>query len=375
MSDLGRLFGLCAAGPKPLENFTTTALAIAINHDQRPIFHALRRFDRTGHESSSFPVLDLFREPAVPLSISAEVQQTLWPSDDLRLGYLDLVLSVRDSRGVDAYIWVEVKVDAWESGDQISVYLAHAERRSPRPDVVTLGRTKVTELVPFVTWSDLVEAVESVSNPHYTWVSLREFLLEKKIVRPKVRSVPDDAKACIDVIVDVNRRIRHLWPAAGTGLAWVDGALRKAMEKVTRQELLATGGPIIYGLEKADGLWQWCLRFSVAKNSERVPLDGGTVIHAAETGGLSREWRRHPGRSEVLERTLPPGALTSHDDIVQWFDDGLRQLYDAGVLNSYLSGLEAKRAAAAAREAARKKSSGDSAGEPGAAEQPEGPED
>jgi hypothetical protein len=31
MSDLGQLFQLCGWGPKPLENFTTTALAIAIN--------------------------------------------------------------------------------------------------------------------------------------------------------------------------------------------------------------------------------------------------------------------------------------------------------------------------------------------------------
>ena len=33
-------------GPKPLENFTSTALAIAISHDQRPMVEALRRVNR-----------------------------------------------------------------------------------------------------------------------------------------------------------------------------------------------------------------------------------------------------------------------------------------------------------------------------------------
>ena len=208
MSDLGRLFRLSVAGPKPLENFTSTALAIAVRHDQRPMVKALGKVKRQRYKGGPCPVLDLFStERTARPSIGAEVQKTLFPVGELPIGYLDLVLSVRDTAGQDSAIWVEVKVDAWEHGDQIPVYLGHAERLSPKPDVITLGRTMITDKVPFLTWLDVVDAIESVSNPHYTWVSLREFLLEYRIARPRIRAKPVDAAACIDVIAEVNERI------------------------------------------------------------------------------------------------------------------------------------------------------------------------
>ncbi len=307
MSDLGRLFRLSQSEPKPLENFTTAALAIATHHDQRPLVEALKQVDRSGHETDSFPVLDLVgRSASEPVSVIADVQRTLFPSDTARIGYLDLVLIVKDLHGQESTIWVEVKVDAWESGDQIPVYLEHASRLSPKPDVITLGRTKISELVPFLEWADVVQAVESVSNPHYMWVSLREFLLEEKIVRPTVRSLPADSPACIDLIVDVNRRIRQLWPDAS--LAWMDGALRKSLQKNVHRELVAVGGPLVYGLALNDGVWQWCLRVSVAKNYERVRLDARRVLEDARQ--LAGDWTRYPDQPELLERRLQPGTLS-----------------------------------------------------------------
>jgi hypothetical protein len=345
MSDLGRLFRLSQSVPKPLENFTAAALAIAANHDQRPLVEAVKNVDRSGHETDSYPVLDLvLRSESNSVSVVADVQRTLFPSDTARIGYLDLALTVRNARGQESAIWVEVKVDAWESGDQIPVYLEHASGLSPKPDVITLGRTKISELVPFLEWADVVQAVESVSNPHYMWVGLREFLLEEKIVRPTVRSWPADAPACIDVIVDVNRRIRQLWP--GASLAWTDGTLRRALQKNVDRELIAVGGPLIYGLALTEGIWQWCLRVSVAKNYERVRLDARRVLEDARQ--LPGDWARYPDQPELLERRLQTGSLRSHDDIVKWFDDGLQQLHGAGVLNSYLSGLAEKRARKAA---------------------------
>jgi hypothetical protein len=350
MSDLGKLFRLSVAGLKPLENFTTAALAIAIDHDHRPIMLALRKVDRTGHEGSPFAALDAFATSTINgTSVRADTQKTLWPVEGSRLGYLDLVLSAKDAQERESVIWIEVMVDAWESADQIDVYLGHAGRLIPRPDVITLGRTKITDLVPFLRWSDVVDAIESVSNPHYTWVSLREFLVEEKIVRPKINSVPADAAACIDVIIAVNGRIRELWEGSGTSLAWADGNLRNSLAKVAEQELLAMGGPLVYGLARFDGLWQWCVRVTVAKNYERIRLDARQVLQDAESGKLPQDWIRQPDQPEVLERRLAPGSLNAHDDIVQWFDDGLRQLRDAGVVRSYLAGLAEKKAAAAVK--------------------------
>jgi hypothetical protein len=350
MSDLGRLFRLSATGPKPLENFTSTAVAIAINPDQRPMVEALRRVNRVGHETAVAPVLDLFSKPETTRPvIVADVQKTLWRDAELRMGYLDLVISVKDADSRESAIWVEVKVDAWESGDQIPVYLDHAARLSPKPDVITLGRTKITERVPFLIWRDVVDAVESVSNPHYTWVSLREFLLEEKIARPRMETMPSDVAACIDVIAEVNERIRVLWRGMGPNMAWVETPLRKMLAKISDAELVASAGPLIYGLVSIDGLWQWCLRVTVAKNYARVRLDPRQILDDAQR--LPDDWIRQPDHLEVLERILPAGVRTSHDEIAQWFDEGLRQLRDGNVLRSYFAGVNAKRAPAGPRAA------------------------
>ena len=76
MSDFGKLFRFRGApGLEPLENFTTVALSIAVDHDARPILQALRgvdwttapigsaaaekhlRRDRHGHHRNSGPAL------------------------------------------------------------------------------------------------------------------------------------------------------------------------------------------------------------------------------------------------------------------------------------------------------------------------------
>src|SRR4051794_23390178 len=105
MSDLGRLFRLSIAGLKPLENFTTAALAIAIKHDHRPIMLALRNVDRTGHEGLQFPALDAFATSTINgTSVTADLQKTLWPIEEIRLGYLDLVVSAKDRLERDSVI-------------------------------------------------------------------------------------------------------------------------------------------------------------------------------------------------------------------------------------------------------------------------------
>lgn len=355
MSDLGRLFRLSATGLKPLENFTTAALAIAIVRDPRPIKKALQAIDCTCQENEPHPALVAVKD-GLPsgTSIGADTQTTLWPVDGIGIGYLDLVLKLGNEQAPENSIWVEVKVDASESGNQLDVYGAHAARCSPGPAIITLARTQVRPHVPFLRWSDVVDAIDSIPDPHYTWLSLREFLLEERIVRPPVPTEPSNVEACIDVVVAVNRRVRERWPHGG--LAWaVEGALRSALlrSREAKQDLSAEAGPILHGFAFIEGAWQWRLAFSVARNYEKVPLDPRRVLSDAETGGLPEEWRRNPYQPEVLERRLQPGGLSSHDDIVRWFDDGLRQLHHAGVLNSYLSGYATRQAKAAQRATAK----------------------
>ena len=73
------------------------------------------------------------------------------------------------------------------------------------------------------------------------------------------------------------------------------------------------------------------------------------MVRDADVGGLPQDWVRHTDRFEVLERRLNQGTLKSHDEIVSWFDDGLRQLRDAKILDRYLAGMTTKEAAAMER--------------------------
>src|SRR5947208_918630 len=138
MSDLGRLFRLRGTpDQEPLENFTTLALAIAIGHDDRPIKEALLAVDWTCQGAAGSPPLTQVDVAAADIvTVTAETQVTLWPVAgivDTSLGYLDLVLHVLDAQQRQSTIWVEVKVDAWEHGNQLTNYRSHADQRSPAP--------------------------------------------------------------------------------------------------------------------------------------------------------------------------------------------------------------------------------------------------
>jgi hypothetical protein len=93
------------------------------------------------------------------------------------------VLRLHDVHGRQSDVWVEVKVDAAESGNQLAEYVRHAKQPkwSPTPLIITLGRSRISDKVPALKWSSILAGIESVSQPHYTWLSLREFLVEEKI--------------------------------------------------------------------------------------------------------------------------------------------------------------------------------------------------
>jgi hypothetical protein len=342
MSDLGRLFRLRSAPDlEPLENFTTVALAIAIGHDDRPIKQALREVDWTYDNAKGSQALATFAVADI-VSVTAETQRTLWANKDIPPGYLDLVLHVLDAQQRHSEIWFEVKVDAWEHGSQLENYKRHAALSPRSPTIITLARMRVSPLVPALKWLDIVDAVASVPNPHHTWLSLREFLLDEKIVRPPVPTEPADARACIDVIVDVNRRLAELWPNSGT-LVWREGTLRNSLERSfeAHRDLVTSGGPLRYGLMPAGERWEWGLVVTT-RNYQKVPLDAHEMLRDAEVGGLPQEWMRHTDRFEVLARRLSPGRPVSHDEIVAWFDEGLRQLHHAKVLDPFLAGLSTR---------------------------------
>jgi len=344
MSDLGQLFRLSTAGPKPLENFTTTALAIAVRHDHRPILEALRRLE--GTPSSLASTVSVPADDHRRIAVKADTQVALWRDDGTLGGYLDLVLTLTHLNK-SRTLWVEVKVDAWEHGEQIEFYLDRAEKLGPPPEVITLGRTQVTARVRHLTWRTVVDAIEAVSNPHYTWISLRDFLLEERIALARITSPLADGQACVELLVDANKLVRENWPGHGHGLVWQPGRLKAALLKQLQEhpdrDLLVPAGPIRYGILQRDGIWVWGISLSVARNFEGVKLDPKEVLHDIAAAGLPQEWEIYPDRPDILERTLAAGSLHSSEEILEWLGQGFRDLREGNVLRAFFAGLAAKR--------------------------------
>ena len=87
--------------------------------------------------------------------------------------------------------------------------------------------------------------------------------------------------------------------------------------------------------------WEWGLVVTT-RNSiyQKVALDAQRMLRDADVGGLPQDWLRQTDRFEVLERRrVTPVRLSSHDELVAWFDEGLRQLRDAKVLDQYFASL------------------------------------
>ena len=340
MSDLERLFRWRATQwMEPLENFTTEALAIAISHDFRPMKEALRQVDWS-HSADE-------EQPAEPISvdaivaIDADTQREL-PTESGRVRRLDLVLSLHRDGELPREVWIEVKVNAWVSGDQLEVYLEQAALRSPSPSVITLARTHISNKVPALKWAAVARAIETTHDAHSSWAALSEFLNEQHIASPPAPTHVD-AASCIEVIVEVNRGIERLWKT-NPKMTWRDGDLINAMKKADPTDLMAAVGPLWFGLKRKDHRWQWNLIVSTVKNFQKIPMDPNDLLQAADSGGLPDQWARHPESRDVLQLVAPfdDDRFIDRDEIVAWFDEGLRQLRDAGILESFMAGLRRK---------------------------------
>ncbi|MGE0816176.1 MAG: hypothetical protein AB7O28_10670 [Vicinamibacterales bacterium] len=338
MSDLGRLF---RAAPTGIENFASAAVAIAVNKDPRPMVAALQRLswpdENDGHP---FRGGDFRPHMTAIAGYLGEVQVPLWKTADARQGYLDLALEPVNADPACAGVWVEVKVDAPETGDQLDEYAKHALLKKPKvPAVITLARSTVRADVACLCWNDLCDAIASVDAAHDAWLSLRDFLIDEWIARPPLPPTPalrtDDF---IKVLLLVNDAVNELWPHAGSTLVWLPSPLEKALRKGYEHDhrMVAYSGPIRFGLIPREDQWAWWIAVS-SKNDRGVKLDANELSAIARANGLFPQWGPIEGRPEIMERVVPLAELREPYPVEAWFKEALGQLKAAGVIEPYLS--------------------------------------
>ena len=153
---LNRLFTFARATENSaLENFTTEALANALELDASPLLRAL-----PGELAAVIPP-DRTRAQRVETQVRIE------------RGTLDLVIDlVIDDRPLS--LWIEVKAHAGLSGEQLKVYTTEAQRRPHTTHVLMLCKYPQTSDVPTLRWNVLRAQLSPAS--HEYWLDLRHFL-------------------------------------------------------------------------------------------------------------------------------------------------------------------------------------------------------
>ena len=174
-SRLGRLYAYSKdTAFDAQENFTTEALAMAIADDPRPMIRALRGLD--AKQVARVGMLERI-DLGSTVALRSSTQVSL-PGG----GWLDLVLEVLSEGGSTiGAVWLEVKIGAPESGDQLDSYERHARQAECPVWLITLAHAPLRDTVPNLTWNELYRAVRRPQSPRRSWRDFLTFLEEQNV--------------------------------------------------------------------------------------------------------------------------------------------------------------------------------------------------
>jgi len=341
-SRLGRLYLYSKDTPFiAQENFTTEALALAIEQDPTPVLSALHKVaaDR--------------RELLPPCPFDLRDVNRLLPRTQQYIpgkGFLDLVLEAIGQDGSSmGEVWVEVKIGADETGDQLSAY-AEAASLQRNTWLVTLARTIVRDSVPNLQWLELYRAARETRPRHPAWVDLLQFLEEQAVASDALSPVSDSEAGALEpafglfqkasaTLAAVHRLLQTIFSEPTLAkLQWkAEGDLLNSAAATFRQrgEFVATGGPIAYGLRSEDGIAFWV----IAIRPPRATSTQADAIRQAADVALLDQWQRPPAGGNILLAQVRATSLPSHEQAVAWFAARLIEVKEAGIV-SLAIGLE-----------------------------------
>ena len=264
---------------RAIENFTTAALAIAINHDPQPFLRALASVVDWKPDPGAT------RNPGALLvnlgdvrSAEAATQVYLEKASGADGGYLDLVVTLADSRRSQE-VWVEVKVDAGlgihtpsgvdaEQLDQLQVYMDRRAGKPGPPFIITLAREpSLRPDVPGLRWVD-VDAAAAIADGRL-WADLRAFMAEEGIVYQPLPAELEDWKAYLPVFEGANRVVKRLWSGFVTNMHTVGVSNALALNVENRREIMLTAQCLSYGLRMGPEKPEWWIARSETEATTR----------------------------------------------------------------------------------------------------------
>jgi hypothetical protein len=327
----GRLFRYArATGAEQLENFTTEALAAAIR-------------------AQPGPFVDVLTEQGVlPAAPSAEAVLVTTQEVVPGVGVIDLVVRLFDRLELRHEIWVEAKVWAPESGDQLARYRAHIQGRSDagRCRLVTLGPRPVASdgEIPWLSWQALRDTVAMSKDPDHLWLELGLFLEETNVADESTEPITArEAASLLDASTLFKKATRVLAEVSESGQAhhpeWGWGSKEQVAQLVLGrfqrqgQYAIATSSRPVYlvlgyAAHRLSG--EAYLTLGV-EHDPRKPQVRQAVLAMAETGGLDGAWVRRLDTWQALAREQRATTIEGLAANVEWFAQRLAELKVAGV--------------------------------------------
>jgi hypothetical protein len=153
------------------------------------------------------------------------------------------------------------------------------------------------------------------------------------------------AEPYLSVLIAVNDRIREQWPTHeiawfGQNPAKLETAAR--IEYAERNRMIATAGPLTYGLVPLGKEWVWSISVG-CPNYQHVALNPEEIVCQADHMELSGRWTRLGTRHTPLEARIPLEECPAYEQVTTWFADALRELDEREILRGFFDGLVAKR--------------------------------
>jgi hypothetical protein len=317
-----------AVGADAKENFTTEALRAAIETDARPMLIALRTI---GFEEAS----DI-RDVATQCSIAGA-------------GIIDLILTLGLSEGRRRTIWIEVKVDADESGDQIANYRRFIEKlpENHRPALVVLGPRSLRDGVLWLSWQQVRVAINGSGTASSYWLDLKTYLEEIRMAdnydEPLSQAELEVLGRARSLLGKTTRMLTPFALAANgiwRGAGWPDTeadvqsfmlGLFGRLGTYRIGNVLSGWHGLSAGLhhspagEARIGLWIWM-------NPKRV-FERSVVLEAAAKVPLGDEWHLAQGDWEVFGAYRAATQFATHADATSWLIDRFVQMRDVGLLD------------------------------------------
>ncbi len=318
---LDRLFTYArATSARPLENFTTEALAIAILADPKPFFAALRGVE--GIEVTSDRVEDVKTQVHVGV------------------GIVDLEITLQAGK----ILWIEIKAHAGEHGNQIARYIEAANAHPGRPRVMMLCKRQIVPGVPTLRWNQLRD--EMATAEHIRWKDLKQFVegqrmaddfdnpitLQEFAATREARNLPGKVARLAREFFEARPATKALgFPNPGPDMQRVLG---QQYQWHGRWVVVSKSYPhVIFGLipdkndpERAARL-ALLVEFKPADSSGR-----DTVFAIANENNLSDAWQRSLAGWSNLQATMPIEATLDRKTALHWLCARFDELEAAKVL-------------------------------------------